>query len=115
MAAPRSQGKVLTLLNSADCANRRVAFIGFTDNIAADARVEAIESILDDFQNFKQFSIGHFMAGKNSQKFSKASFVEFPTEEIARSFLAAAGGKGKSFPFGSGTLRLKAAKTNVNL
>ena len=56
------------------------------------------------------------MAGtKNSQKLSKASYVEFPTYDIGRPFLAAAGGKGKRSPFGSGTLLLKAAKTKVHL
>ena len=43
--SPKPWKKVLNLLNSADCANQRLPFIGFGESVVADARVEAIEAI----------------------------------------------------------------------
>ena len=78
--------------------------------------MEAIESVLEELLNFSTYTTGHCTSGpRNAENMSKASFAEFPTEEIARAFLKAAGGKGKAMESAHGALILKPAKTKVNL
>ena len=42
----------LNLLNSMDAAHHRISFIGCGEKVATDARIGAIESVLEAFPNF---------------------------------------------------------------
>ena len=106
--------KTLNLLNALDPAKKRVSFIGFPENTSAEARVEAIESALDEFPGFAQTSMGHFPSGpRGAGKLPKASYAEFATDGIAQAFLKAAGGKGKTATSPAGVPTLKAADTKI--
>ena len=108
--------KSTSLMNAMDIANRRQSVIGFNESISAEQRVAAIESVISRFPNSPVHSGGHFSAGpKDKRKLAKVSFIEFASEDMARTYLARIGGKGKQFETLHGAVTMKPSETRVNM
>eukprot|EP00973_Karenia_brevis_P096113 12430664-Karenia_brevis.AAC.1 len=66
-----------------------VSFIGWPDQVAADVRIQRLESFMKStFPGHAISNVGNFYSGpRNDRKLNKASFVEFPSSEAATKFL----------------------------
>ena len=100
---------------------RAAAFLSLASakGVTAQLRVTAMEALLATKKNISNVppqSIGHFYSGsKGKQHLSKASYIELTSDDVARSFFAAAGGTGKVATSSHGPLALKPSKTRVDL
>eukprot|EP00959_Pyramimonas_sp_CCMP1952_P366833 7682947-Pyramimonas_sp.AAC.1 len=104
----------IALINRMDVANCQLALIGFQTDSLSD-RVRDIQSIVRQVGVVQPFHVGHFYKGPRNARANSASYVQFASEHDARSFLSAAGGKGKTFSVSTGNLVLKPAKTKANV
>ena len=104
----------LALLSSMDVSNRRIAFIGFDGDDLNQRRVD-INRFVGSLANAPRGTVGHFFAGpRNSQKVTRASYLEFASPHDAGQFLDIA--KLQRFvlqPSGK-VILVKPAKSQVN-
>ena len=99
-----------------DIAHKRIPVIEFSESISAEQRVTAIKPLIARLPNSPIHTIGHFYSGpKDKLKFSKASCIEFTSDDAAQSHLARIGGKGKECVLICGKVIAKAANTIINM
>ena len=75
-------------VNKLDPALRRVAFIGWPENMSAEKRVEMMHEFgKEKYKNFTPTDVGHDFTGPyNHRKLSTASWIEFPNCDTAKDF-----------------------------
>ena len=74
----RSLNHVMAIANSVDPNSRRVSFVGFKDNVAAEARVASITAFLANFPHYPAAAVNHEYKGpRGDRKMKDVSYAEF--------------------------------------
>ena len=107
------------MMSKLDPSNRRIAFLGFPDISTAEQRYNWMKDhVMTKIPNCRYVGIDHFFKGpRNAKVLSKASFVEFCTEEAARAALQTIGGKNTKFTYSDNVspIVVKPAISEINM
>ena len=110
----RTMDHLLALSKNMDPNFKRVSFLGFKD-IPSTARVDAIETFMKKFPKFLNYRADHEFRGKHGEQVMKnASFVEFPSTDVAKNFLKEVEAKKGTAEFPIAGVTVKRALSKVN-
>jgi hypothetical protein len=102
------------MVNNFDPALRQIAFMGWPDSVSLQSRTELMEKFVQDHApGSRIMDSGTFYSGPYSdRKPTKASYVEFSSNDLAKDVLNKI--KGHQFKNGSSTISVKPARTKLN-
>ena len=110
----RTMDHLLALSKDMDPNFKRVSFLGFKD-IPSTARLDAIETFAKKFPKFPNYRADHEFRGKHGEQVMKnASFVEFPSSDVAKEFLKEVESKKGTAEFPIAGVTVKRALSKVN-
>ena len=101
-------------MNTYDPANKRVAFIGWSDSTTIEDRIKDIEkSVKLHAPNFRILECDNFYNGPyNDRKPTKVAYAEFSSRDVAKRVLERI--HGHEFKVGGNTIAVKEARTKLN-
>ena len=93
---------------------KRISSLGFKD-IPSTACLDAIETFMEKFPKFPNYRADHEFPGKHGEQVMKnASFVEFPSPDVAKNFLKEVEAKKGTAEFPIAGVTVKRALSKVN-
>ena len=102
------------MMDKMDPAKKRIAFIGFPENVQEDARIQKIEEFIKlHAPSYRIVDAGCFHSGPyNNQKLTRVSYAEFGSQDTARKVLDRL--NKSELTVNGASIGIKAARTKLN-